>query len=87
MASIPSPAIRGRFREWLADLMMARTYDLCGIFGLKLWKFPCTALTIMMLAMAAAETDALPAPSRYSPSELTRHESKRTTQLVKRTEV
>ena len=47
--------------EWLAELMMARTYDAGGILGLKLWKFACTAVTIVMLAMAAAETGAAPA--------------------------
>ena len=46
--------------EWLAEVIMARTYDTCGILGLKLWKFACTALTIIMLAMAAAETGAAP---------------------------
>jgi hypothetical protein len=46
--------------EWLAELLMARTYDLFGIFGLKLWKFACTSLTIVLLAMAEAETGAEP---------------------------
>jgi hypothetical protein len=46
--------------EWLAELIMARTYDIGGILGLKLWKFACTALTIILLAMAAAETGATP---------------------------
>jgi hypothetical protein len=46
--------------EWLAELIMARTYDAFGILGLKLWKFSCTALTIILLAMAAAETGAEP---------------------------
>ncbi len=46
--------------EWLAELMMARIYDSFGILGLKLWKFTCTALTIIMLEMAAAETGAEP---------------------------
>ncbi len=46
--------------EWLAELLMARTYDVGGILALKLWKFCCTALTIILLAMAAAETGAAP---------------------------
>jgi hypothetical protein len=46
--------------EWMAELMMARIYDSCGILGLKLWKFVCTAITIIMLEMAAAETGAEP---------------------------
>lgn len=44
--------------EWLAEVMMARTYDLGGILGLKLWKFACTSATVVMLAMAVAETGA-----------------------------
>ncbi len=47
--------------EWLAELIMARTYDLYGILGLKLWKFACTSMTVIMLAVAAAETGAAPA--------------------------
>jgi hypothetical protein len=46
--------------EWLAEVTMARIYASCGILGLKFWKFACTALTIIMLAMAAAETGAAP---------------------------
>jgi hypothetical protein len=46
--------------EWLAELAMARIYDAFGILGLKWWKFTCSALTIIMLAMAAAETGAEP---------------------------
>ena len=44
--------------EWLAEVLMARTYDLCGILGLRLWKLACTAVTIIMLAIAASETGA-----------------------------
>jgi hypothetical protein len=46
--------------EWLAELLMARTYDVGGIIGLKLWKFACTSLTVIMLAIAASETGAPP---------------------------
>jgi hypothetical protein len=46
--------------EWLAEVLMARIYDSFGILGLKWWKFACTTLTVIMLAMAAAETGAEP---------------------------
>jgi hypothetical protein len=46
--------------EWLAELLMARTYDVGGIIGLKLWKFASTSLTVIMLAIAASETGAPP---------------------------
>lgn len=58
-----SYAVPGRawaVHEWLAELTMARTYEAGGVLGLKLWKFACTALTIVMLATAAAETGAGP---------------------------
>jgi hypothetical protein len=44
--------------EWLAEVLMALTYDVCGIPGLRLWKLACTSITIGMLAIAAAETGA-----------------------------
>ena len=46
--------------EWLAELTMARIYDSFGILGLKLWKFACTAITIIILEIAVAETGAGP---------------------------
>ena len=46
--------------EWLAELTMAWIYDSFGILGLKWWKFACTALTILALQIAAAETGAEP---------------------------
>jgi len=44
--------------EWLTDIVMATIYGHGGIVGLKLWKFTCTASTIVCLALALAETGA-----------------------------
>lgn len=44
--------------EWLTDIVMATIYNHLGIVGLKLWKFACTASTVLCLALALAETGA-----------------------------
>lgn len=44
--------------EWLAEMLLALAYDTFGIIGLKLMKFGCTAVTVLMMALAAAETRA-----------------------------
>ncbi len=52
------PGIVWRDYEWLAEVVMAAVYNLGGVFGLKLWKFVCTATTVACIADAEAETGA-----------------------------
>ncbi|HZO82140.1 MAG TPA: hypothetical protein VFB33_10650 [Candidatus Binataceae bacterium] len=47
-----------RDHEWLAEVVMALVYDAAGLVGLKLWKFACSALTIVLMAESEAETGA-----------------------------
>ncbi len=47
-----------RNHEWLTEVVMALSYDGLGVFGLKLWKFACTAATILFLVLAMGETGA-----------------------------
>jgi hypothetical protein len=47
-----------RNHEWLTEVVMALSYDSLGGFGLKLWKFGCTAATILFVVLAMAETGA-----------------------------
>ena len=49
-----------RNHEWLAEVIMALVYDGCGVVGLKLLKFGCTAATVVFVAAGAAETGASP---------------------------
>ena len=58
--SYSAPGHLWAVHEWLAEVMMARTWDLFGIAGLMFWKFACTSLTVLMLAMIIAETGAAP---------------------------
>ena len=44
--------------EWLAQVVMALCYKAAGVTGLKLWKFACAAATVVLLAIAEAETGA-----------------------------
>ncbi|HEY2524336.1 MAG TPA: hypothetical protein VGI29_04705 [Candidatus Binataceae bacterium] len=44
--------------EWLAEVVMAFVYNAAGVAGLKLWKFVCTALTVIFVADSEAETGA-----------------------------
>jgi hypothetical protein len=44
--------------EWLSEVIIALCYNAGGIVGLKLFKLACTAATVALLAMAAAETGA-----------------------------
>lgn len=44
--------------EWLAESLLAFSYDRLGVIGLKLMKILCTAVTVLMMALAAAETGA-----------------------------
>jgi hypothetical protein len=49
-----------RDHEWLAEVVMAAVYNAAGVVGLKLWKFVFTALTVLFIADAEAETRAPP---------------------------
>jgi len=44
--------------EWLSELLMGATYKACGIIGLKLMKFACSAAVCLSLMLGLAETDA-----------------------------
>lgn len=54
------PALRFPWvdHEWLSQVILAFCYDTLGIVGLKLMKFACSATTIILLALAEAETGA-----------------------------
>ena len=56
--SYSAPGYLWRDPEWLAETLLALAYDTLGIVGLKLMKFAATALTVLMMALAAAETRA-----------------------------
>jgi len=43
-----------RDHEWLAEVAIATIYNSCGIVGLKLWKFICSAFVVLFLADAEA---------------------------------
>jgi hypothetical protein len=53
---IQRPAMLGTTR--LAEVMLALSYSALGVIGLKLMKFTCTAATVLMMALADAETGA-----------------------------
>jgi hypothetical protein len=44
--------------EWLSEVVLALSWSSFGVVGLKLMKLTCTAATIRLLAMGAAETGA-----------------------------
>lgn len=44
--------------EWLSEVLLALCYDAGGVLALKFLKLACTAVTMALLAMAAAETGA-----------------------------
>ncbi len=56
--SYSAPGHLWRDPEWLAEVMLALSYDIFGIVGLKLMKFACTAATVVLMALAVAETGA-----------------------------
>ncbi len=43
--------------EWLTDVLLAAVFNHAGVFGLILLKLACTAVVILALAAAMAETD------------------------------
>jgi hypothetical protein len=53
-----APGYLWRDPEWLAETLLALSYDTFGIIGLKLMKFACTAVTVLLMALAVAETRA-----------------------------
>jgi hypothetical protein len=56
--SYSAPGHLWRDPEWLAEALLALSYDTLGIVGLKIMKFGCTAVTVLLMALAAAETRA-----------------------------
>jgi hypothetical protein len=44
--------------EWLTEVLMAALYNLAGVAGLKFWKFAMSAVTVIFIAAAMAETGA-----------------------------
>ena len=51
--------------EWLSEVLMALAYNACGAVGLKLLKLLCSAITVVMIAAAEAETGA-PIPIQFA---------------------
>lgn len=49
-----------RNHEWLTEIVMAFAYNGLGVVGLKLWKFAGVAATMVLMALAMAETGASP---------------------------
>jgi hypothetical protein len=58
--SYSSAGHRWRDHEWLAEVVMALAYNAAGVTGLKLWKFACTATTLLLVADTEASTGAPP---------------------------
>ena len=56
--SYSAPGYLWRDPEWLAEALLALAYDTFGIVGLKLMKFAATAVTVLLMALAAAESRA-----------------------------
>jgi len=56
--SYSAPGYLWRDPEWLAEALLALAYDTFGIVGLKLMKFAATAMTVLLMALAAAESRA-----------------------------
>ncbi len=56
--SYSAPGYLWRDPEWLAEALLALAYDTFGVVGLKLMKFAATAVTVSLMALAAAETRA-----------------------------
>jgi hypothetical protein len=46
--------------EWLGEVLMAALYNAFGMVGLKLMKFACSALIVVLLAIAMEDTEAPP---------------------------
>ena len=44
--------------EWFSEVLVALAYNACGAVGLKLLKLLCSAITVVMIAAAEAETGA-----------------------------
>jgi hypothetical protein len=56
--SYSAPGHLWRDHEWLAEVVMALIYNAGGVAGLKLWKFACSAFTVVFIAETEAETGA-----------------------------
>jgi len=51
-----APGYPWRDPEWLAETLLALAWNAGGVVGLKLFKLAATAVTVLMMAIAAAET-------------------------------
>jgi hypothetical protein len=51
--------------EWLSEVLMALAFNAGGVVGLKLLKLLCSAITVVMIAAAEAETGA-PIPIQFA---------------------
>lgn len=51
--------------EWLSEVLMAVAFNVSGVVGLKLLKLLCSAITVVMIAVAEAET-AAPIPIQFA---------------------
>ncbi len=59
------PGHHWKVHEWLSEVLMALAYNIGGVAGLKLLKLLCSAITVVMLAAAEAETGA-PIPIQFA---------------------
>jgi hypothetical protein len=62
--SYSAPGAPWRNHEWLAQVILAISYDSLGIFGLKLLKLFCTTVLFFALAIGLAQTAAPPQVQR-----------------------
>jgi len=56
--SYTAPGYHWLRHEWLSQILMSSIFDRFGPFGLKLFKFLCTAATISFIVLAESETAA-----------------------------
>jgi hypothetical protein len=47
-----------RDHEWLSEVVMALVYNTTGVWGLKLWKFALSAVTVLFMVLAMGESGA-----------------------------
>ncbi len=55
-----------RNHEWLAQVVLALSYDALGVFGLKMVKLLCTTITMSALAVGMSQTAAPPRVQRLT---------------------
>src|SRR5579864_4241628 len=62
--SYSAAGLRWRDHEWLAQVILALSYNALGVFGLRIVKFVCAAITMSALALGLSWTGALPRVQR-----------------------